>query len=54
MKTYHVKTLVKSIEIYAVDAESAEEALKSWEEQGILIDTDETVLECEPLSAEEA
>lgn len=54
MKTYLVKVLVKSTEIYAVDAENAEEALRLWEAEGSLIDTDETELECDPQSAEEA
>ena len=53
MNKYHVKVIVRILEIYEVEAEDEDAAEDSWAD-GKLIETDDGVLENEVLSVEEA
>ncbi len=53
MKTYHVKVaIVRTLEIYAIQAEDAETATESWAE-GDLIHTNDEVMDRIVLSVKE-
>lgn len=53
MKRYHVTVIVKTLEVYRVEAENEDDAEENWAEDGALIDTDDGALECEILSVKE-
>lgn len=53
MKTYTVTVKVSLIEFYEVEAESPEEAMENWQD-GVLLDSDDTHRDAEPLNAKEA
>jgi hypothetical protein len=52
MKRFHVTVVVKTLEVYRVDAENKDEAEEYWAD-GTLIDTDDGVLDNEILSVKE-
>jgi hypothetical protein len=52
MKRFHVKVAVRTLEIYDIKAEDADEARDCWGD-GTLIHTDDEALETEILSVEE-
>jgi hypothetical protein len=52
MKRFHVTVVVKTLEVYQVDAQNEDDAEENWAD-GTLIDTDDGVLENEILSVEE-
>jgi hypothetical protein len=52
MKKYHVKVAARVLEIWEVEAETADDAIATWDD-GRLIHTCDEALETEVLSAKE-
>lgn len=50
MKRFHVTVVVKTIEVYRVDAENEDEAEENWPDEGTLIHSSYGALENEILT----